>query len=125
MKKALVLVVAAVAILFASCTSFQVSGVQVSTQKDSRQVVGDFNISVPVFKLLGGAGGITLFNIMSDASDSAIQNAIKAEIQRLGGTAAIDVKIEYGASFIDILLNGITGSIVAPATAKISGKVVK
>lgn len=125
MKKTLVLLMAVGAILLASCTSFQVSGMGISTVEDTREVVGDFNITVPVFKLLGGAGGTTMFNLMSDATDSAIQDAIKAEIQKQGGTAAIDVKIEYGASLINILLNSATGGILAPATATITGKVVK
>lgn len=127
MKKAISLlaICALLVTVMASCTTFQMSGVQVSTAKSTATVLGTFDINVKVTEFLGSSGGANLGNITATASDAAITAAIQAEIAKLGGTAAIDVKIEYKATFIDLLLNGVTGSIYAPATAHITGSIVK
>lgn len=127
MKKATKLIVLCVALvaLLASCTSFQVSGLTVNAAEPKGTVLGTFETEVKITKFLGAAGGATLANIMSDATDPAIVNAIKAEIVKLGGTTAIDVKIVYGATVVDMLLNSLTGNLYAPATATVSGKVIK
>lgn len=127
MKKALSLfaLCAALTVILASCTSFQVSGVSIAKDASKAASVGTFAIDVKVTKFLGAAGGSTIANIMSDASDKAIVDAVKAEIAKAGGTAAVDVKITYGATFIDILLNSVTSNIYAPATAHVTGTIVK
>ena len=42
-----------------------------------------------------------------------------------GAQVTKTIPIEYEASFIDLLLNGVTFGIYAPATARIKGTVVK
>jgi hypothetical protein len=116
---------AAVALVLSSCTTFKISGVQVSKEIPTYTVVTEFKRSITVHKFLGSSAGPNLFNISSDATDAAIFNAIQAEITKNGGDAAINVSIDYKADFIDMVCNGITGSIWAPATAEISGKIVK
>lgn len=88
-------------------------------------VCGTFSTKVKVNKFLGNSGGSSFANITSDAMNEEIQRAIDAEIRRLGGSAAIDVVIEQKASFLDILLNGITCNIYAPATVIVTGTVIK
>lgn len=127
MKKAVfVLVICAVlAVVLGSCTSFQVSGLTIPATASTAKSLGEFAIDVKVTKFLGSAGGSTLGNIMSDASDVAIISAVKAEITRLGGTSAVNVKIVYGATIIDLILNSVTGYIYAPANAHVTGTVIK
>jgi hypothetical protein len=108
-----------------SCTSFQISGVEVVQQPSSGDVCGNFDIEVKTTKLLGQSGGHTLFNITSDATDPKIINAIKSEIAKLGGSKAINVKIEYKATGIQLLLNYITWYIYSPATAHVTGTIIK
>jgi len=120
-----VCLLALVSLVGISCTSFQVSGVEVAQQPSSGNVLGNFDINVTTHKFLGGAAGTNLFNVTSDATDPRVIDAIKAEVARLGGTKAINVKIEYKATIINILLNVITGTIYAPSTAHVTGTVIK
>ncbi len=125
MKRALqaVLVVGAIA-LIAGCTTFQMSGLQVVEDMPSMQPLGDFETTVKVNEFLGESGGANLFNLSATAMDDEIYDAIRREVQRRSGDAAINVTVEYEASFIDYILNGITLGLYAPATATISGTVV-
>jgi hypothetical protein len=131
MKKGLVSLVMLVCLLAlgslvcASCTSFQISGIEVASQASQGSSVGGFELDVSITKLLGFSAGPNLFNVTSDATDPKIVDAIKAEVEKLGGTRAINVKIEYKATFIHLLLNGITGNIYAPAVAHVTGTVIK
>ena len=43
----------------------------------------------------------------------------------LGGTAAINVTVEQNTSLIDILLNSVTGSIIAGEEVRVTGTVIK
>ena len=117
-------VVLAVALFVAGCTTFQISGVQIVEDMPSMQPLGDFETTVKVYEFLGNSGGINLLNVSSDRMDNEIYDAIRREVQRRSGDAAINVSITYEASFIDLLLNGLTFSLFAPATATISGTVV-
>jgi hypothetical protein len=108
-----------------SCTTFQVSGVEVHQTRTDGTVIGNFNIEVNIHKFLGSSAGTNMFNVSSDATDPVIVQAIRNEIQNQGGTAAVNVKIVYKATFVNMLLNGITSTIYAPATAYISGTIIK
>jgi len=126
MKKAISLLAlgAALVVLLASCTSFQISGVTIA--KDASKATGtNFAIDVKVTKFLGASGGNTLANLFADATDAAIVNAVKAEIAKAGGTSATNVTINYGSTVVDLLLNYVTGDIYAPATAHVTGTIVK
>jgi hypothetical protein len=87
--------------------------------------VGDFKVEVWVHGFLGSAAGTKLFNLTADATDPAVKDAIMKEIKSRGGDAAINVTIEYQASFVNILLNSITAYIYAPGNLIITGTVVK
>lgn len=114
-----------VVLVLASCTTFKVSGVQVTREIPSYQVVGEFEITVKVFELLGLSGGANLFNATADKMDTAIYDAIQREIQKYTGDAAVNITIEYRASAGNIIVNGLTGTIAAPAQAIVTGTVVK
>lgn len=111
--------------IVASCTTFKLEGTQVTREIPSYQTVGTFDIKLKVHEILGTSGGTNLFNITADSMDTKIYDAIQREIQKSSGDAAVNVSIEYKASFIDLLLNGITWNIYAPATAQIKGTVVR
>ena len=87
--------------------------------------VGEFEVTVAVFELLGSAGGANLFNVTADAMDTKIYDAIQREIQKFTGDAAVNITVEYRASFGNLILNGLSMGILAPATAKITGVIVK
>jgi hypothetical protein len=108
-----------------SCTSFQVGGMEVHQTRTEGTVVGNFDITVNIHKFIGGSAGTNMFNISSDATDPVIVQAIRTEIQNQGGTSAVNVKIVYKATFVNMLLNGITSTIYAPATAYITGTITK
>ena len=111
--------------LVVSCTTFQVSGVQVNKQTPSFQTVGQFETTVAVHEFLGNSGGSNLANITATAMEDLIFDAIRREIEKFSGDAAVNVTIRYEATFIDLLLNGITSGIYAPAHAVITGSIVK
>ena len=119
------LVVLAVIAVTTSCTAFRVDGLEVHQTATKGTSVGDFNIKVRVNKFLGLASGYNVFNITSGATDPAVIQAIRDEIQNRGGTSAVNVKIVYKATFPNLLLNGITFFIYAPATAEITGTIIK
>lgn len=126
MKKVAKLLVAAVVlmVLFASCTTMKVEGLSYGAPANV-ETLGEFSTTVNGFKLLGSGAGTTLVNIRSNAPGDDIEEAIQDEIAKLGGNGAVDVTIEYGAEFLDMLLTSVTGNVYAPYTIKISGTVVK
>lgn len=111
--------------LASACTTFQVSGVQMNRETPSYQRVGEFETSLTVNEFIGSSAGANLFNATATAMDTELYDAIRREIQKLSGDAAVNVQITYEAGFLDILLNGITFGIYAPATATVSGTVIK
>jgi hypothetical protein len=131
MKKSLISLImpicllALVTLVSVSCTSFQISGIEVAQQASTGDSLGQFNINVSVNKFIGSPAGTNLFNVSSDATDPKIVDAIKHEISKLGGTKAINVKIEYKATFVNILLSNFTGGLYCPATAHVTGTVIK
>jgi hypothetical protein len=115
----------ALLVLAASCTSFQISGIEVPQTRTEGQVVGNFDIKVNITKFAGISAGSNLVNLTSYATDPKIVDAIRNEVGKLGGTAAVNVKIEYQSSFFNGLLNGITIGLYAPSTAHVTGTVIK
>ena len=120
-----ILAILAVVGLIASCTTFQVSGVQMNDETPSYQSVGEFEKSIAVHEFLGNPGGANLLNVTATNMDEEIFDAIRREIEKFSGDAAVNVTIKYEATFIDVLLNGITFGAYAPAHATITGTVVK
>ena len=125
MKKILkVTVVLLVIAMIASCTTFKLSGIQITSNIQSYQTVGEFEIEVKVMEFLGIAGGPNLFNVTSDAMDEKIYDAVQREIQKYTADAAVNVTVEYKAEFFQLIGN-MFGGIFAPATAKITGVLIK
>ena len=116
---------ALILLVFISCTTFKLSGAQVTKTIPSYTTVGTFDVTVKVHEFLGNSGGANLLNITADAMDTKIYDTIQREIQKYTGDAAVNITIDYEASFIDILLNNITFGIYAPATARLKGTIVK
>jgi len=112
-------------IAITSCTTAKFGGLQMTKEMPTFEVVGDFQTEVVITKYLGSAGGATILNIGAENTVDPVYNAIQNEIASLGGDAAIDVEITYGANLIQMLLNSVTATIYAPATATITGSVVK
>jgi len=127
-KSGFFVLLAAVALLFASCTSFQASGLAYRQQPQgtpSYTVLGDFQRVITVNAFLGSSGGTKLFNATADVMDGPIHDVILKEIAAKGGTGAINIKVVQKASFINILLNSLTATIYAPCDVEISGTVIK
>ncbi|MGP1587982.1 MAG: hypothetical protein ACTTHG_06515 [Treponemataceae bacterium] len=118
-----VLAILVVLIAVVGCTTFTAGGFSYGSV--GQQNLGTFEKRVTVWKFLGTPGGATLFNISQDATDSKISGVIADEIARLGGTGAINVSIEQKASFGDMLIGSITGTILAPCHVTVKGTVVK
>jgi hypothetical protein len=126
MKRALrVAVILILVMAAASCTTFKLSGIQITKAIPSYQTVGEFEISVSVMEFLGSAGGMNLANMTADAMDTKIYDAIQREISKFTGDAAVNVTVEYEVTLINAIVNGLTGAILAPATAQVSGVIVK
>ena len=111
--------------LVMSCRTFQTTGVEVSLTGTPADVLGNFRTSVWVNKFLGVSGGTNFLNLSSTAGDGAVVNLVKQEIAKKGGDRAINIKIEYKASLLNMILNGFTGGIWAPAKVVITGTIVK
>jgi hypothetical protein len=126
MKKAIrVLGLAIVVLLVGSCTTFKIEGAQFNKEMPKYKTVGTFDVTVKVTEWLGSSGGSNFINLTAENMNAPIYEAIQKEIAKKSGDAAINVSIVYQASALDVILNGITGSIYAPAEAHITGTVVK
>lgn len=126
MKKGLYILAGLLLILsVASCTTFRLSGIQVTSEIQSYQTVGEFEIEVPVWEFLGASGGANIANFSATAMDDKIYDAIQRQIDRYTGDAAVNVTVEYQVTLVNALVNGVTSSILAPAVAKVSGVIVK
>jgi len=126
MKKIILFTTAVlVTLLIASCTTFKLSGIQMNEEMASYQTVGQFETTVTVNEFLGSSGGSNLLNVTADAMDNPIYDAVRREINKYSGDAAVNVTVHYEATFVDMLLNGFTFGLYAPAHAHIEGTVVK
>ena len=126
MKKAMrVFVVLLAVFMIASCTTFKLEGAQFNKTTPKYTTVGTFDISVKVTEFLGSSGGSNFINLTAENMNKPIYDAIQQEIAKQSGDAAVNVCIEYQASALDVILNGLTGSIYAPATAHVTGTIVK
>ena len=126
MKKALTITGMVLLVLFvASCTTFQLSGIQMNEEMPSYQTVGEFETTVMVNEFLGSSGGSNILNVTATEMDNPIYDAVRREINKYSGDAAVNVTVTYEATFVDMLLNGFTFGLYAPAHAKIKGTVVK
>ena len=123
MKRVSLVLVLVLVILLGACTTVSFQGIQAVKDMPNFTVIGDFEKKISDTGLLGATGGIKLVSF--GQPDHEIFTAIQNEIQKLSGDAAINVEIAYTSSLMNILLNGCTGSVIAPSTIVIRGTVVK
>jgi hypothetical protein len=112
----------------AGCTTFQASGLQMGLVINGQKYekLGNFSEKEWTNKFLGWTGnGGTLFNLSSDVTDPQVRDAVEKNIRKLGGDAAIDVKIQYGSNPVQWILSTITVGIWMPGTVTVTGTVVK
>ena len=57
--------------------------------------------------------------------DAGVEKLISDEVKAKKGSRAVNVKMKYQMTFIDGLLNAITGGIYSPFTLTVEGDVVK
>ncbi len=112
-------------VVMMSCQTATFSGLQMTKDMDSFVVVKDFETTVSVWEFLGTPAGGNLFNITADAMDDPVFQAVQNEIQKLGGDAAVDITLVQEATLVDMIIGGVTGSILAPCKVHITGTVVK
>jgi hypothetical protein len=130
-KESGILLMAAVLVVgmfISSCTTFQASGLQMGIIINGQmyEKLGDFSEKEWTNKFLGwGVNGGTLFNLSSDATDLQVREAVEKNIKKLGGDAAVDVRIRYGSNPIQWILTAFTGAIWMPGTVTVTGTVVK
>ena len=125
LRKIAVLMLIVLVVVLSSCTTFKLSGTQITKEIPAYDAVGDFDISITIHEFLGSPGGANLGNITADAMDTKIYDAIQREIQKFTGDAAVNVVFEYKASLINMIMAGVTSGLYAPATAHITGTIVK
>lgn len=89
--------------LVVSCTTFQLSGIQMSKGTPSYQTIGKFEVTVAVHEFLGGPGAANWANVTATKMDEKIFDAISREIDKFSGDAAVNVTVEYQATFVDLL----------------------
>ncbi len=124
MRTALLLAVALVLVI--GCTTFKASGLSYTPAGSTKYtIVGDFHTSVWVNEFLGNSGGAKLFNLTADATEGPVKDAIETAIKEKGGTGAVNITIMHQASFINLILNGITSGLYAPSMVIVSGTVIK
>jgi hypothetical protein len=124
-KWLLIILIVCVGICFIACTTFQANGIQMGLSTNGTENLGNFTTKVYINKFLGTSGGTNLFNLSSNATSGPIRDAIEKEIQKKGGTAAINISIKYGSNPLQWFLNNLTGSIWAPSTVTITGTIIK
>ncbi len=126
MKKSFFFVpLVALAIFFASCTTFQMEGLTYTLDTANAESLGTFSRSVMVHEVLGSSGGSNLANISATAMSDKATAIIFNEIQKKGGNAARNIKISYYVGPLAYFGNWITLKIWAPARLKISGEVIR
>lgn len=124
-KKMLVLAALTIIVLTTACTTFNLSGVQINEEMTSYKAVAEFETTVMVNEFLGSPGGMNLFNATARAMDNPIYDSLRREIHKYSGDAAVNITVQYKATFIDILLSVMTWGIYTPAHADIKGTIVK
>jgi hypothetical protein len=121
------------ALLLASCnampsfsqpvTSFQVSQLSAGVPAEDGQELEDFEITVRLKRYFGVSAGPAWLGDTN--TGELVREALNDEIRRQGGSRAANVTVAYEARMTDIMLNGFTGFIYAPTTARVSGTVLK
>ena len=124
MKKIFILLVLGLSLSITSCMSFKASDLAIIQQDQSMKMLGHFKKTVLVHEFLGASGGANLINISADVMNEKITDIVWKEINKRDGNGAINIEIEYSATFLDILANGLTESIWAPAHLTVSGDVI-
>lgn len=114
-----------VLVSMSSCTTFKAENLAVLSPEVDVKILGHFERTVLVSEFLGVSAGANIFNITADAMSDKVNEIVWQEILKRNGNGAINVQIEYSASFLDQIGNYCTGSIWAPAHLKVSGDVIR
>lgn len=124
MKKAISIAMLSGVVLFvlASCTTVSFEGLQMQKDLQSYSVVKDFRMELSDTKLVGLQTTVGLISL--NEPDERIFQRIREEIDKVSGDAAIDVSIQYGTSFTDLLLNTVTVGLFSPRTIVVTGTIV-
>jgi hypothetical protein len=130
MRKISVLLVAALAVLMAvSCTSLKLEGLTIPVNEAEGSVIGDLDVTVQVKRLLAGPfSGIRYFNTnlnIGNAGDEAIIQAVKDAVTVAGGSAAINVTVDYGAQGLSMALGYLTSGIYSPVDVHVTGQIIR
>jgi len=127
MKKKLLFLLTSIVLVFSltSCTTFKASGLSATVKTADYDVVGYMDETIHFNKFLGTSGGSNLANMGADATESAINTEIAKQIVMHDADAVINMDIDYGASFLNMLGNAITYGIWAPSKAHVTGTIVK
>ena len=119
MKKLMWAAIGIAAFLIVSCQTVTFQGIQAVKDLESFEVIGQFQKEI-------ADPHIFLSLIALGEPDQRIFVYIKEEIEKLSGDAAINVEIDYGYGFFDLLINMTPiGFIYSPRTITIKGTVVK
>ena len=124
MKKVVSIAMLSGVVLFilASCTTVSFEGLQMQKDLQSYSVVKDFRLELSDTKLVGVQTTVGLISL--NEPDERIFQRIREEIDKVSGDAAIDVSIQYGTSFTDLLLNTVTVGLFSPRTIVVTGTIV-
>lgn len=123
-KQALFIGIILITCLLTACTSFIVTDLAVIDAPNAK-IIGHFREEISVNKFLGSSGGYNLGNFSATNGSDYVYDAVMAQVLNNGGSGAINVTVEYRASFMNILLNSITSNIWAPSTIIVEGDVIR
>ncbi len=107
------------------CTTFKAEGLSYFKDYSDYTVIGRFEKSVTVNEFLGESGGANLFDISADAMSEELFEILSMEVEKRNAAGIINLDIEYSVTFLQMLVNSITGYVYAPATLTVKGDVVR
>lgn len=123
MKKRILMVLCVLAVLvLASCTSTKMDNLAYGV---TGKAIGDFEITLKSFELIGGAGGPHLVGMTEWKGQPLVKAALDEKIAEMGGSGVINLKIQRQISVVNTILNYFTQGIYAPEDIYISGTVIK
>ncbi len=123
MKKLGVVVLIGILVLLASCVSVSFEGLQMQKDMADYHVIKDFRKVISDTHLLGWGTNFGLVPL--GQPDKDIFDAIRSEINKVSGDAAIDVTIQYRTTLVGTALNAFTAGLISPRSIIITGTIVK
>lgn len=112
-------------LVFAGCTTFKAEGLSYFKDYSDYNVIGHFEKSVTVNEFLGYSAGANLFDFSADAMSDELFVILSREVEKRNGDGIINLDIEYSSTFLQMLINGLTGYVYAPAKLTVKGDIVR